>query len=331
MVISKILTYGTHAKCPDWEASERRFVPLKVHCIVLILPAKLHHDLCERQPIGISHPIVTVPTKATRFIAVAASSSKEPRTHWGSTVQNHTLLYNSQTTMGSQAAAAVVCELAAFPGRETASSSIDSTRLDTSQSSLSLEAVAVAWGVTLYLYTGLNTISFQTRTNGNVRNRTSEIRPNDDLATITTRLHGTSLESTQVEHRNNTAVIFDPRNSTAPQDASDCLWPGVDVTLCATQSSTYLAFRANLIAPEEARNLAETFCHVLQIFTANNGDNESAFKTVRDVTISPSDLQNIVQWNSGQLVIANVLAHEEFSRMASRHPMQMPLTHGTAT
>ncbi|KAI8628154.1 hypothetical protein F5Y19DRAFT_476558 [Xylariaceae sp. FL1651] len=215
----------------------------------------------------------------------------------------------------------IVCNLPAFLGRDSNSTSFDSETFELPLPCSTVAEIETAWCVTLYMYTNLSHVCFQSKdAAGKITTKASEIRENDVMNNIAARF---GQLSTETRYKSNTATVFvedgklpDLHDIRISEPLSGLLWQGIDLALFASENKYAAVFRCNFMSKEDAKCLAATFYHILRA----HGAASSVPRSIQNITINSSDLERISRWNGLEVVTGEVLVHEEFSRMASIQP-----------
>lgn len=218
------------------------------------------------------------------------------------------------------------CIIPPFPGRQTASEGIGCERIDTAKSTLNLteDQIGTAWFLTLYLYSRLALIAFQsTDAKGCTTIRASEIDEEQTLESVTEAL---KIARSPNGASSNIAITFHAPSDGA-QESHSCLERDIDVSLCNISTSPWtLHFRHSFMEPGEAQNLAATFSHILHHQARRQGPGRQP--TIHDITsqaLSPQDAAQVLTWNSSPLQTASSLLHEAFSRVAAQQPQAVAI------
>lgn len=212
-----------------------------------------------------------------------------------------------------------ICELPKFPGGAAKSTAIEWEGAHIETPLPASHIIETAWAITLQLYTRFARICFgvvEGTQDGVDRSsiRSCEIGQHERLDTLVSRLQlylqqsHTARNSDQ--YRFNTAVV---RGTSFPDSS---LKSGIDVAVRITESTVGLIFRRSFMSGVEATNMAATFTHVLESIV--NGEVE----TVRELSITQQDMDQIIAWNSADLIPINQqwTLHREFSQSAHKQP-----------
>lgn len=232
------------------------------------------------------------------------------------------LLLSQQTSKltKSKMETEVICILPAFLEKNADSTSLGHEKLEGVPAGFSFDAAETSWVLLLYMYTNLTKICFECRDiSGKISKRSAEIHEDQDLNTAAPRI---IRDDAKTAYKGNSAII-------SLTDSQDCeldvvntpgalqtiLWPSADVALCISGSCYTLVYRRNFMSPREARLVRDTLCHIMSIQAASTGT-----RIIRDIAISPQDLERLSHWNGLPLVTAEALVHDEISRTVATHP-----------
>ncbi|GAW26235.1 putative non-ribosomal peptide synthetase [Rosellinia necatrix] len=214
----------------------------------------------------------------------------------------------------------VMCNLPAFLGKDVNATSLGAEEVTVALPGFHPDAVETSWVLLLHMYTNLTEICFECRNaSGGISIKSAKLPEGEGLSTVVPRAVKNSANTT---YKGNTAVIFMTGSQRRESDAAiisapseSTLWPGVDIALCASESSYTLVYRHNFMSSQEARLVSDTFSHIISTQTASNSP-----QTTRDIAISQQDIDRISQWNNVPLITAETLVHEEFSRTVAAQP-----------
>lgn len=242
----------------------------------------------------------------------------------------------------------MMCTLPAFAGgepknHEQSFEHIDIKLQDPGRSDAAATALLnVAWCLTLHLYTGQSRIGFGfVDEHGEASTQSCNVTARDTLSDILGRFAATSsqngvngnhvpkdLDSHALDFHYNTAVRL--INSTGQSNGHTNGYPKtngaktapperVQLTLEAdfssiSQPQIRLLFLHSFMSQAEARNLAATVSHIINQIV-NDGS-----KSVSNLELSQRDLDQVRQWNGGELTQSDCLLHEAFSRIAHDNP-----------
>lgn len=190
------------------------------------------------------------------------------------------------------------CHLSPFPGASGGAIELHDVSVDVPDLPELDLLVDAAWCVVLYLYTGIQEISFESVARGGTTHiRACNVREDDLLKAIVERLASEVDAGRQYEF--NTATVFrlgDQTSETDNKAALVLLHPGLQAILQVCGAGSRIVFRRSLMSDDEATNLAATFAHVFRAFSTPP---RLAAQRIRDITISSRDLDQNIAWNKG--------------------------------